>query len=212
MTFWLKVKSLLNGKPHFDTESDHRIIPAFIHKGIQYYQFEDINNLMSGRAFAAIDYYNELQMRCTREFLQAHCTAMGNILSDRNQINIGKLALLNQQLKERLDMILDVDIIYKIASVVYFDDTEKPYNYDFRYGYKKIETWKKSQDINDFFLSRLIKTLIPALNLSDQDLKTYMKVGEKVNQEHLKNIFSLLSEKDMKQDFYKTLNLQTQAT
>jgi len=163
-------------------------------RGIQYYQFEDINNLACGRAFAAIDYYNELSMKCTREYLTDYTAAIEGIISDPKKINIGKIALLNMQLKERLDMIVAPETIYKVASVTYFDETESPYGFDFKYSQKKVSLWKKEK-VEDFFLRTHVKSLIPLTNLSDEDLQTYMKVGAEVDQEHLKTISTMLSNK-----------------
>ena len=53
MLFWKKIKSKLLGKPYFQLKTEHKIVPAFICDGVQYYQFEDIFALASGRAFVA---------------------------------------------------------------------------------------------------------------------------------------------------------------
>ena len=190
----------------FDTKEEHPYTWAFKCGGIDHYEFEDINNLMCGRAFAAIDFYNELGMKCTREFLQAHCAAVQEILNPKTPIDIFKLNTLNVQLQERLDMVIDSETIYKIASVVFFDKTEKPYSYDFKYGQKKIERWKKEEGL-DFFLRKPIRNLIPALEISDKDFLAYMKVGQEINREHLGSISTMLSSKDATADWYKTLNL-----
>ena len=198
-----KLRSLFL-RDRFELMEGHKVIPAFRHQGIEYYKFEDINNLPCGRAFAAIDYYGELQMKCTREYLQAHTTAVNNILTDPKKINIPELAKLNWQLKERLDLIFDIDTIYKLASVVYFDKSEKPYSYDFDYGLKKIAKWK-SGGVDDFFFCNRIRELIPLIEASDKDLAAYMKAGEMLNKTNLQEIFTSLLESDKKNDFYKTL-------
>jgi len=179
---------LFKRKPLFEVDEQHKIIPAMVINGVQYYQFVDINNMMTGRAFTAIDYYNELSMRCTREYLTEHCEAMEKILSGES-INVMNIAQLHMQLKERLTMIVDPDIVYKIASVVYFDKDEQPYTYDYRYNQKKIAKWKEIGA--DFFLQIPLKDLIPALDLSAADLRIYMNVAQKINTKHLENISTL---------------------
>ena len=190
----------------FNVKEEHPIKWAFKCDWSDYYQFEDINNLMCGRAFAAIDFYSELSMKCTREFLQAHSAAVKELLNPSTPIDIFKLNTLNVQLQERLDMVIDAETIYKIASVVFFDKTEKPYSYDFKYGQEKIARWKKEEGL-DFFLRKPIRALMPALEISDKDFLAYMKVGQQINREHLGSISTMLSSKDATADWYKTLNL-----
>jgi len=180
------IKSWLNRKdqPKFDVDEKHKIISAFSHRGKQYYQFEDIHNMMTGRAFTCIDYYNELSMRCTREYLTEHCETMTKMINEGKLVNIAQL---NIQLEERLTMILDPDIVYKIASVVYFDDSEQPYTYDYKYNQKKIADWK-SDGVDGFFLQLPLDNLIPHLRLSEVDLQAYLKVANKINKQHLETI------------------------
>jgi len=191
------IQALLEKKPLFEVDEKHKVKKAMIIDGVQYYQFEDINNMMTGRAFTAIDYYNELSMRCTREYLTEHCEAMESILS-KESISVLDIAKLHQQLKERLTMIIDPDIVYKIASVVFFDKNEQPYAYDFKYNQKKIQEWKKLG--TDFFLHIPLNDLIPALDLSEADLVTYMNVAQNLNTKHLANISTLKSAMDRKVD------------
>ena len=78
--------------------------------------------------------YNELSMRCSHEYLLAHTTAVDNILNDKKNIKITELARLNMFLKERLELIVEGEIIMKLASVVFFDENEKPYEYNYKYN------------------------------------------------------------------------------
>ena len=184
--FWNRINTWFVRSPHWDIDNKGTIIKAFKSGGKQYYQFEDINNMMTGRAFTCIDYYHELSSRVTREYLEQHCAKMDELFS-ADSINVMEIAKIESQLKERLTMVVDPDIVYKIASVVYFDESESPWSYDFKYNQKKIERWK-SLSLNDFFFMIRVKDLIPLGNLSNQDLETYIKVGEKINKRHLDNL------------------------
>src|SRR6185369_9725105 len=86
-------------------QSEHRIESAFVCGGTEYFWFPELFTMPVDRALDALPFYEELRMRCDREFLTAHCTAVESILSDPKKINIGKLAQLNIQLKERLEWI-----------------------------------------------------------------------------------------------------------
>ena len=202
--YW-RLKTLV-APPKWKLKEEHRIISAFTAAGVDYFKFEDINNLMAGRAFAAIDFFNELQMKCDRNYLIAHTKAMNEIMQSK-EVNIGKIYKLNEQLRERLEMIIDPEIVLKIASVVYFDNTEQPYNYDFKYGYEKIRKWRGA-GVDDFFFKTQLKDLLPGLTLSESDFLTYTKVAKEMNKEHLGGIFTMLSTKYEKEEWYKVLKSQ----
>lgn len=173
-------------------KTTHPVDYLFTLQGIKHYRYKDISKTNCQRMFAANDYYNELSMRCSREYLLEHTKAMDAILSDKS-IDIQKVAQLNLQLKERLDMIHESDMIYKIASVIIFDVNENPYEYDFKYGQEKIERFKKKAQSDPMFLIKLFKITVGSPNMSDQDLLMYMEVGSKINQEHLEVISTIMS-------------------
>jgi cell shape-determining protein MreC len=79
--------------------------------------------------------------------------AFKNILAKTpfKSTDLFELMKLNNQLSERLEFIYDTDLVYKLASVVYFDEKENPEDYDWTYNQKKIDKWKKDKSINDFF-------------------------------------------------------------
>jgi len=187
----------------------HQVKEAFIYNGTQYYELVDIFDIPCQRAFACRDYLEELQMRCTREYLKAHVTAVQNILSGPS-INISKLATLNQQLQERLDLIIDTETVYKLASVYYFDASENPYNYSYKYGLEKIQSWKGAGEALDFFSLEPVRSLAGLTILSGEDLKVYLMVETKMNRRQLENIFTTLSESDKKKEFAQTLIPQMQ--
>jgi len=209
--FYKRIKARLQGKPYFPTELHHPVVFAFESGGIKYYQFENIFNMAHGRAFKAMDYYNEYTMRCTREHLDYHTRAIDNILSTKSITvkELLSLQTLNNQLKERLQWIIAPDILWKLGAVVYFDEKENPYDYDFAYGNAKIEKWKKHDDIRSFFLNKPIAPQAIFTDISEQDLENYIQVGEKLNKEHLKTIFDMSSSEDKKTDFFKALRLES---
>jgi len=173
---------------------DHAIEHSFTIRSIGYFRFKDISKIKCIRAFHVGDFYNELAMRCDRDYLIKHCETMEKVLSNPKQINIGYLAQLNMQLKERLDMIYETDLVYKIASVIFFDETEDPYDYDDKHAKDKIAIFKNhTKENSSFFFDTLFKSLIDTNDLSDQDLQTYMEVGQQMTRQHLANISTMLS-------------------
>lgn len=177
---------------------------AFTLNGVDYFAFDDFNNVPCERGFHALNFYNELSMRCTREFLVAHTTAIDNILNDNNGIKVTELVKLNTQLKERLEFIVEIEIAYKLCSVVFFTADENPYRFDYKYSLKKADEFRKSK-LDDFFLQQPITTLLPSIDSSIQDLPTYLNTLTKINSHHLESISTKLSVADKNKEWFHTL-------
>jgi hypothetical protein len=167
---------------------------AFDINGEEYYRFNDVFSLPFERGLMAIAIYEETRMKCTREYLLLHTDAMDKLLHEKS-IDIFKINQLNEQMKERLNMSLDVDLLYKLASVVFFDKRENPCLYDADYNLKKIAFWKQHKGVKDFFLQTPVIELIPFLQNSDFDLGTYSEVNMELNQIHSERLRVLSSKK-----------------
>ena len=206
----ITIPSIFKRRPRTKLLNGHQVIEAFKFNGTQYYELIDIFDIPCERAFAIRDYMEELSMRCTREFLQAHVTAVQNILSGQKTIDIPKLAKLNLQLQERLDFVIDADIVYKLSAAYYFDASEDVYKFNYKYAQKKAREWKEANGDYSFFLLEPVKALKDLPLLLKDDLVLYLTMQAKVNQKHLANIFTTLSESDKKKDFVQTLTSEGQ--
>lgn len=155
-----KLKNLLR-KPfkQLRVNDKQKIIEAFTYRGRTYYMFDNIFEIPSIRGLMALDYYEEFEMRCTKEYLQKFTQAMEVILSDTKKLNLIHLATLVKHLQERLVMIPVPDHILKLASVIFFDDSENPYYYDRAYCQKKISLWKQDPEVLSFFFANAIERL-----------------------------------------------------
>lgn len=177
----------------FLLENKYRVIPAFDLAGETYYQFDSAFEIPAGRALCTLTIYEEFNQRCTKEYLQKHCKAVEVILSDPKKINLSALALINYNLKERLEMVQLPEHVYKLASVMFFTADESPYGYDFAFNEKKIKRWKQVEGTLDFFLKQPFKELLPSLMLQQKDVKTFFQTAEKVNELHLSELQEILS-------------------
>jgi hypothetical protein len=196
-----------------------RIVPAFTlsakdgYPETTYYEFEDPMNLTAGRGFVAVNYYKELSMGCTREFLIAHTEAVDKLSRPKvgERIDLPEIARLNLQLKERTEMVIDSLTPYKVASVIYFDETEDPYSYDMAYGMKKIERWKK-ENVSSFFLQTPVKNLIPSTLWSEETLENYMKVSRELDKIQYQSILDAISQvsstNQLNSEWLKVLKLE----
>lgn len=161
----------------------YRIEYAFTCGGTKYYRFADITNLPYERGLMAMHVYNEVDMRCSRDFLVRYADAADKLLHEQ-KIDIFKIEQLNQVLKQRLTMTTDVDLLYKLASVCFFDKTENPAVYEPAYAEKKIAKWRKDKGVRDFFTQKPLLELMPFLQSADTDLDTYSAMCDELNRIH----------------------------
>lgn len=177
---------------------EHDVEFAFTSGGIDYYQFKDFGNIPPVRGLKTMVFHEEMRMKCSLEYLEMHCEAVDKILNDK-KINIFEIKKLNDQLKQRLDIAVETELAFKLASIVFFDKKEDIADYDFQYNKKKIEHWKK-HDGSSFFLQQPLQKLMPFLNDASANLNLYSQVVEKLNNLHLDNLLLHLPErKTMKQ-------------
>ncbi len=169
------------------------VVEAFQLGGTNYYMFDQTAEVPTGRMLAALAVYTEMEMKVDKEYLELHTKAMEKLLSDPKKINISYIVQINMNLKERLELMPLPDFVYKLASVIFFDETESPYSYSFEYNKKKIEQWKKSGDTLDFFLSRLSSELIPSLKPATGNSNTFFRVAEQIAGIHLTDLTKILS-------------------
>ena len=170
-----------------------------------YFEFEDFNSIPGDRGFNCLSYYNELSQRCTRDYLIAFSTAFDNIMNDnKSGIKITKLMELNQQLKERLEFLIEPEIAYKLCSIVFFDETENPYRFSYTHSAKNAEMFKKAP-IGDFFFSQPIVKLVPYINGFAADFPEYCQMVNLMTKEHLKGISQMLSEQDKNREFFNSI-------
>jgi hypothetical protein len=177
-------------------ENKYKVEPAFELGGIRYFQFANQEDVSTGRQFAALAIYNEMDMRVDREYLELHCKAFDKVVNNGKNINVSYLVQMNNNLRDRLELMVTPGFIYKLASVVFFDESESPYNYDYRYNEKKIEKWKSDPATLDFFLQTPLKNLVPFLTAQEGVSNIFSAVAEQVGEIHHKLLTDILSEKE----------------
>lgn len=177
-----------------------KIVVAFTYHGREYFMFEDIFSIPSIRGLQALDFYEEFNMRCTKEYLIHFTEACEKVLTNNKKIDLTALAVLVRHLQERLKMIPVSEHIYKLASVIFFDDSENPYNFDRDYNKKKIDLWKQDPAILGFFLQTPLRDLIPYLDSHGATLQTFSGVVRELNSIHLREVLKHLSPKPITVD------------
>ena len=209
-----------NGSLFPELKGEHRVNPAFELNGVQYYEFDDAFSMCAGRAYSARDFYTELTMKVDRDYLKLHDDAVqerlervkknmvakdGNLDLNEAFQAIHEIQVLHKQLRERCDMIVDPQMVLKMASVVYFDESENPLSYDYKYNLEhKIPQFAKHGGM-DFFLSKPINQLMPFGDISKTDFQNYMKVRVKIAETHLEHLLSASSENSTKTEYFQIL-------
>lgn len=181
-------------KPYL-VDGKYKVIPAFSIGGVDYWMFDSTTEVPTGRFFAAMGVYAEMEMNCNKEYLASHCKAMEKLLSDPKKISIQYILQLNINLKERLELMPFPDYIYKLASVIFFDKSESLYSYDYEYAAEKIKKWKAAGGGLDFFSNTPLKELVPSLTLPEKDTQTYLTVSNMVSEVHRRLHTDILQEK-----------------
>lgn len=189
------LKRLFQRKPKaILLDNTYRIVPAFEWKGETYYMHEDPMNTATGRGLTAMMFLEEVMMRCSADYLKAHIEACEQIFSHPHKINLPMLMKLNNNLKERVGLLVALpDHVYKMASITFFTKAESPYRYDQAFNKKKIKAWSEEAGMYDFFLASPLKTLMPFLALPESNSEKYLEVVEKINHMHLKDLSEVLS-------------------
>lgn len=201
-TWTHRLRRLLNGKPllkPYLVDAKYKVIPAFSIGGVDYWMYDSTTELPTGRFFAAMGVYAEMEMNVDKAYLDQHVKAMDKILSDPKKISLKHVLQLNTNLKERLELMPMPEYIYKLASVIFFDTSESLYAYDYDYNAKKIEKWKShfknvqaDGGLLGFFSQTPLKELVPSLNLPEKDTQTYLTVTKFITEIHREHLTAIL--------------------
>lgn len=186
------IKNYIKNKlTRFPKDIKYPIEEAFTMNGRTFYKYSDSFNVPYERGLKAVVFYEESRMKITYEYMQKHVEAVDKILG-ANKINVFKIKELNDILKERLTWHVDTEILYKLASIVYFEKSENPTTYDYKYNSEKIEFWKKHKTVEDFFLQAPLLELLPFLKDLEMNLKSYSEITEALNQIHSEKVSSIV--------------------
>lgn len=198
-----RIQGILRPTPKFHINPEHHIVPVFEENGHVNSRFTDEFNIPSERGFAAFHHFEKLVRRADDKFLQTHTEAVDAILEHPTVIKIAEIKKLNSDLKERLTMFYPPDLIWSLASVLFFDETENPYSYDSVYAEQKIARWKKSKDIYDFFLLQPFQSLMPRSGLSKEDFRNFLRIANLIDQKHWEALLPAFSSNPRKTSFIK---------
>ena len=166
-------------------------VPAFAVGDTTYYHFPNDLKLGAIRAHAGMDVYKELSFNVHKEDLMAYFQAqkvasqkIREAFTVKNGVFNIEAAVraaddfdkLTQEIEARAGWVTSIGLIFKLASVLYFDETEDPYGYDDVYAVEKINRWAKALEGGElpaFFLKRRMSELLGLPDTSLIDTPTY---------------------------------------
>lgn len=148
---------------------------AFSCGGKDYFRFKDEREIPAGRYVHVDAFLKEHEIRMSIPTLQAYIQAMKEALTVKGgEIDIQKAIIVLWKMETRTNLAFSVDTIKRLASVIFFDETENLSLYDSDYGQKKITLWELHKNIA-FFLQTPIKELLGLQNITETSLQNFIQ-------------------------------------
>lgn len=172
-----------------------RPVPGLVVMGEQYYEFENIADIPETRRMEYNSLREEAVMGITREML---IEIFEGIIesNDKGKVsNVGSLAFMA---KDMVANITSKEILYKMASLMYFTEDEDLSMYDLDYNNRKIELFKQIKD-QSFFFARLLDN---GLKINGDplrsDIQKYLRESEIKEKAYLRLLFEMLGKSGTK--------------
>lgn len=161
---------------------------AFEIDGKEFFTFKNLLDMPAPRYQRIQEFIREAEMRITSKELNEFITII------KEALNKGKItdAIIFLNAMENLtNVYIETDTFYRLFTCLFFDLDEDVTDYDFDYNESKIELFK-AQPATSFFFSKPMSKYLPAANISEQDLDTFLKQTEvnKIYMQSLKNDFT----------------------
>lgn len=181
---------------------------AFEVGGKRFFSFKNDMAMPVERALSAQDIYNEIALGVDKEYLKTLFTTLAKFLDKGKLVDASSLL---KMASGRLTHISNVQLMYKLASVLYIEEGEDPRRFDMAAAERKIEFWLENEkDIEAFFLKMPIGEFLPYLGKSDMSFLSYSQTQLEQVSQMLEHHMNLLSEESGVEEEKNTLKLQLQ--
>lgn len=182
---WLKVIRYCLGLGVYSDKYPSLSMKSVIIGKKRYWKFTDDTMMPTMRALA---YMNTLEMfdhRINQKDIEFFCDSIDNQMKQfvnsqqdgKTLKGVSNLTAINglvQALRKKNELGLSTDMIYNLASVVYLDENENPYEYDPELQEEKIKHWKEHGQY--FFYELPVKELLPASITSHESYQSYIQL------------------------------------
>lgn len=153
---------------------------AFTCKGIKYYRCIPDFVLPVGRYKWIDAALNEVDIRMTLPVLKAYILELKKYLNVTNgAIRLDKAFQVISNMETRCELAFEPETVKRLASIVYFDETEDLRDFNQEYGQKKVKIWESTGKY-DFFLTRPIGELLNLNITSETYLEKYIQEASQI--------------------------------
>ena len=156
---------------------------GFTIDGQDYYQMKSIVDMPALRYMKIEEFIRDAEMRISSKELTELMEDQIAFINKGEMTNVAAIAM---GIIHRLGQFMDTDTFYRLFSCAFFTLDEQLNDYDYTIGDKKIEAFK-SEKASAFFFRKPIKEYLPQVNISKDDMNTYLKLT-KANNEFLNEI------------------------
>lgn len=189
---------------------------AFTSGGINYFRFSADVNIPFQRAIAARDIITEELWQITPAVLQAWNESLIQLVISQKtptEKKLYEIGILANRLKEQLSMSFSFTRTFKLASVLYFDETENPLDYQYPYNAEKMKHWMQHNDIPGFFLKLPDNEFMPSLQELNKNSQTFLEAESRRMMNTITHITSLMSTGSLGEDLLKSMHseMETQS-
>ena len=149
---------------------------AFTVRGVKYYNFKSDTDVRTGRYIFVQNFLQEVYFRMDIDRLKMYIRRVREEIdgSKQGSINVGNACAFLDQMKSLTDLAFEPDTVYRLASVIYFDDTEDVTKWDKGHNDAKIKAWKEEGTL-DFFYRKPFTELMGLKDISETDLRGYLE-------------------------------------
>ncbi len=158
---------------------------AFEIDGKEFYQFKNMLDMPAPRYQRIQEFIREAEMRITSKELNETIDLV------KDALNKGKItdAIVLLTIIENLsNLYIETDTFYRLFTCLFFDLDEDITDYDFDYNDDKLKLFK-SQPATAFFFNQPMKSYLPQIDISAQDLEVFLK-QTKVNSDYIQKLKS----------------------
>lgn len=154
---------------------------AFDAGGIKYYCFKADADARYGRYIVLQAFLQEYHLRVDLDTLKGNIKKIKGWLNPpvnkdgQGTLQLGKALELLEIMEQRANIAFEPDTVYRLASVLYFDESEILSGYDKKYNEEKIALWKETETV-DFFFHKLFKESTRLTVTSKEDLLNYLRL------------------------------------
>lgn len=153
---------------------------AFEASGVRYFCFTADSEVRYGRYVVLQAFLQEYHLRVDLDTLKGNIKKLKGWLNppvtkEGGVLQLGKALELLEIMEQRANIAFEPETVYRLASVLYFDESEILSAYDKAYNEQKIARWKKAETV-DFFFHKLFVESTRLKVTSRDDLVNYLRL------------------------------------